>query len=394
MNIKNLFVSAIRALRKNKMRSALTSIGIIIGVSSVIVMIGLGSSAKVAVRQRITNVGANAMSVYDSRKNPLVQRDVDNLKRIYPQIKYITPLRYKSYVPTVYRNKNMLSRITGVNNDYFKIKQWRLQYGRYFTDIEVRSNEKVVIIGNTVRLQLFGFVNPVGKILIIRNEPFKVIGALEEAGSSFAGRDFDNLLAMPYTTAGKRILGKTRFDKIFVSSHTSAAVDEVADLLKDYFRRTHNIRPGRVNDFKIKTSKEQLKLADYISETLSYLLAGIASISLFVGGVGIMNIMLVSVSERTREIGIRMAIGAKRHDILIQFLIEAVTLSAVGGIVGILLGIAVYVMIINYVGWYFIFSSFSILISFFFSCAVGIFFGYYPAHKAADLKPIDALRFE
>jgi putative ABC transport system permease protein len=394
VNLKNLFISAIRALKRNKMRSALTSIGIIIGVSSVIIMIGLGSSAKVAVRQRITNLGSNAMSVYDARKNPLVERDVVSLLRRYPQIKYLTPVVYASYIPLVYFRRNMLTRISGVNNDYFKIKQWKLQYGRYFTDLEIRSTEKVVIIGNTVRLQLFGFSNPLGKVILVKGEPCKVIGSLVETGSSFSGRDFDNVVVMPYTTAGKRLLGRNYYNEIVVSAQSSAAVEETASLLKDYFRTSRNIRPGQINDFKIRTSKEQLKLADYISETLSYLLAGIASISLFVGGVGIMNIMLVSVSERTREIGIRMAIGAKKDDVLAQFLIESITLSAIGGTIGIILGLTVYVVIINFVGWTFIFSLFSVLVSFLFSCGVGVFFGYYPARKAASLKPIDALRFE
>jgi len=392
MNIKNSFLSSVRALNKNKMRSALTSVGIIIGVSSVIIMVGMGSSARIAVKSKITTYGSNAMSIYDS-KRPLSNRDLDNLRALF-QVKYITPVLYDTYIPTKYLSKNMLSRVFGVNVDFFRIKEWELLYGRYFTDLEIRSFAKVVIIGETVRQELFGTQNPIGRTIIIRNVPFKVIGVLVEVGQAFSGRDFDNLMVVPYTTCGVKLFNRRGFDEIYVATHTESMVDETVGLVEQYFRRVHSIPHGSPNDFKIKTSKEKLKIANEISNTLSILLAGIASISLFVGGVGIMNIMLVSVSERTREIGIRMAIGAKRRDILLQFLIESVTLSSVGGVVGISLGLAIYYMIIYFVKWPFLFSPFSVLISFFFAFAVGIFFGFYPARKASNLKPIEALRYE
>ena len=392
MNIKNSFLSSVRALNKNKMRSALTSVGIIIGVSSVIIMVGMGSSARIAVKSKITTYGSNAMSIYDS-KRPFLNRDLDNLRALF-QVKYITPVLYDTYIPTKYLSKNMLSRVFGVNVDFFRIKEWELLYGRYFTDLEIRSFAKVVIIGETVRQELFGTQNPIGRTIIIRNVPFKVIGVLVEVGQAFSGRDFDNLMVVPYTTCGVKLFNRRGFDEIYVATHTESMVDETVGLVEQYFRRVHSIPHGSPNDFKIKTSKEKLKIANEISNTLSILLAGIASISLFVGGVGIMNIMLVSVSERTREIGIRMAIGAKRRDILLQFLIESVTLSSVGGVVGISLGLAIYYMIIYFVKWPFLFSPFSVLISFFFAFAVGIFFGFYPARKASNLKPIEALRYE
>ena len=392
MNIKNSFLSSVRALNKNKMRSALTSVGIIIGVSSVIIMVGMGSSARIAVKSKITTYGSNAMSIYDS-KRPLSNRDLDNLRTLF-QVKYITPVLYDTYIPTKYLSKNMLSRVFGVNVDFFRIKEWELLYGRYFTDLEIRSFAKVVIIGETVRQELFGTQNPIGRTIIIRNVPFKVIGVLVEVGQAFSGRDFDNLMVVPYTTCGVKLFNRRGFDEIYVATHTESMVDETVELVEQYFRRVHSIPHGSPNDFKVKTSKEKLKIANEISNTLSILLAGIASISLFVGGVGIMNIMLVSVSERTREIGIRMAIGAKRRDILLQFLIESVTLSSVGGVVGISLGLAIYYMIIYFVKWPFLFSPFSVLISFFFAFAVGIFFGFYPARKASNLKPIEALRYE
>ncbi len=393
MNFKNLFVTALRALNRNKMRSALTSIGIIIGVSSVIMMIGIGNSARIAVREKIFTYGANAMSVYDSKK-PLTLRDVENIDRLLPQIRYISPFVYKSYILTKGGGQFIYSRLYGVNNDFFKIKSWPLMNGRYFTEREIAASEKVVIIGNSVRTELFGYTNPVGEVLNVDGLPFKIVGLLTEMGQALSGRDFDNVLIVPHTTAAMKIMGKRTFDEIYVSTYSETEIDETVDKLKEYFRRTHAIPPGKINDFKIKTSKEKLQMVKYISNTLSILLAGIASISLFVGGVGIMNIMLVSVSERTREIGIRMAIGAKKRDILTQFLIESVTLSGAGGIVGMLLGLGVYYLIIFFVDWPFIFSFFSIIVAFFFSCAVGIFFGYYPARKAADLKPIEALRYE
>ncbi|HPB82392.1 MAG TPA: ABC transporter permease [Spirochaetota bacterium] len=392
MNITNSFLSSVRALNKNKMRSALTSVGIIIGVSSVIIMVGMGSSARIAVKSKITTYGTNAMSIYDS-KRPLSTRDIDNLRTLF-QVKFISPVLYDTYIPTKFMSKNMLSRIFGVNVDFFHIKEWNLLYGRYFTDIEIRSFAKVVIIGETVRQELFGTQNPIGKTIIIRNVPFQVVGVLVEMGQAFSGRDFDNLMIVPYTTCGVKLFNRRGFDEIYVATHTESMVDETVELVEQYFRRVHSIPHGSPNDFKIKTSKEKLTVANEISNTLSILLAGIASISLFVGGVGIMNIMLVSVSERTREIGIRMAIGAKRRDILLQFLIESVTLSSVGGIVGIALGLAVYYVIIYFVKWPFLFSAFSVLISFFFAFAVGIFFGFYPARKASNLKPIEALRYE
>lgn len=393
MNIKSAFKTALRALSRNKMRSALTSIGIIIGVSSVIIMIGIGNSARIAVKKKIYTAGANAITVYNSAR-PLTERDMTDLKRQYTQIQYCTPQIYKTPAPLKYKNRSLPSRIYGVNNNFFSINDWEIQYGRYFTELELAANDKVVVIGNTVRTEIFGFTNPVGEIVLIMNVPFKVIGTLLSRGQALSGRDFDNVLIMPYTTVQTKIIGSKIFDQIIYSTYTAEQVDDTVNSIRDYFRRVHSIPEGKPNDFRIETSKEKLKQADYIANVLSVLLAFIASISLIVGGIGIMNIMLVSVSERTREIGIRMAIGAKRKDILIQFLIESVTLSSVGGVVGITLGLLIYFLIVFFVDWPFLFSILSVLVSFLFASSVGIFFGYYPAKKAADLKPIDALRFE
>jgi putative ABC transport system permease protein len=230
--------------------------------------------------------------------------------------------------------------------------------------------------------------------MLIMNVPFKVIGSLIPIGQALSGRDFDNLLVIPYTTVQTKIIGAKTFDQINAATYTSEQVDDTVNNIREYFRRIHSIPAGKPDDFKIETSKEKLKQADYIANILAILLAFIASISLIVGGIGIMNIMLVSVSERTREIGIRMAIGAKKKDILMQFLIESVTLSSAGGVAGITLGLVIYFLIVTIVDWPFLFSPASVVVSFLFASSVGIFFGYYPAKKASDLKPIDALRFE
>ncbi|MBN2041512.1 MAG: ABC transporter permease [Spirochaetes bacterium] len=393
MNLRNAFITALRALSRNKMRSALTSIGIIIGISSVIIMVGIGNSARIAVKKRIYTAGANAITIYDSQK-PLTMRNLEDIKRMFTQIQYITPQIYKSKLLVKYKKREIVSRIYGVNNDFFKLKDWDVIYGRYFSDLDIASGNRVVVIGETVRTEIFGYVNPVGEIIQIDSIPFKVIGSLTELGQAFSGRDFDNLLVIPYTTAQVRIIGEKKFDEIITSTFSTEEVDSTTTSIRDYLRIKHSIPPGKPDDFRMETSKDKLKQADYIANVLRILLAFIASISLIVGGIGIMNIMLVSVSERTREIGIRMAIGAKRKDILTQFLIESITLSSAGGIIGITLGLLIYFLIVFFVNWPFLFSPLWVLISFLFASSVGIFFGYYPAKKASQLKPIDALRFE
>ncbi|MBN2403412.1 MAG: ABC transporter permease [Spirochaetes bacterium] len=393
MNIKSAIITAARALNRNRTRSALTSIGIIIGVSSVIIMIGISNSARIAVAKKMYTAGANAITVYHSDR-PLTERDMDDLKRMFTQIKYITPQMYKSFMSVKYKNRSLASRLYGVNNNFFYIKGWEIQYGRFFTDIEIASNDKVVVIGDTVRTEIFGFTNPVGEIMNIMGIPFKIVGSLVPFGQALSGRDFDNLLVIPYTTAQTKIIGDKAFEQIIAATHTAEQVDSTVDSIRNYFRSIHSIPYGKPDDFRIETSKQQLKQADNIANILSILAAFTASISLIVGGIGIMNIMLVSVSERTREIGIRMAIGAKKNDILMQFLIESVSLSSAGGVVGITLGLVIYFLIVTIVDWPFIFSPVSVVVSFLFASSVGIFFGYYPAKKASDLKPIDALRFE
>ena len=293
-----------------------------------------------------------------------------------------------------HQNKNLSTQLHGVANDYFKLKSWPTSRGRYFTKYEIISYEKVVIIGNTISKKFFRYQDPIGKYILIQNIPFRIIGVLSEMGTALSGRDFDEIVIIPYTTATIKIIGIREFGEIYIGAYNENQINGLVDSVYRYFYRIHPSTNKNNPPVLITTSKEKLEMAESISQYLSILLAGIASISLFVGGVGIMNIMLVSVSERTREIGIRMAIGAKGRDILMQFLVESVILSSIGGLVGIIIGIIIYYSIVHLVEWPFIFSIAGIFISFVFSSAVGISFGFYPARKASNLNPIDALRTE
>ena len=392
MDIKNSFVTASRALARNKMRSSLTSIGIIIGVSSVIIMIGIGNSAQVVIRERIISFGTNSMRLYSERK-PITQTDLDNMKKSFQQIKYVTPVTI--FNPQIkFRNISGKTLLLGVNNEYFKIMNRTVKMGRFFTEDEMSMSSKVVIIGSKIKHNLFGQLDPLDDQIVMNGIPLKVIGVLDEAGQAFSGFDFDDMILIPFTTANTRIWNRNDFNEIYVAAQNEQMVDETSEILRKYFRQKHNLIDSHPDDFEIISSKDKLKMATDVSNATAILLAGIASISLFVGGVGIMNIMLVSVTERTREIGIRMAIGAKKRDIMLQFLIEAVTLSVSGGLIGIIFGISVYYTAITVLKWPFLFSLSSILISVIFAAAVGIFFGYYPSKKASRLKPIDALKYE
>lgn len=380
------------------MRSMLTSVGIIIGVSSVILMIGLGSSARVEVKDKVANYGENGIGLETRPGGKLFSTsDIIYIQNNIYEIDAITPVCYIPESRNVIRYRNNIQRavLWGVNNDFLKIKGRSLISGRAFTDEEISSFGKVAIIGLTLKEELFGSSDPIGEHILLNDMPLQVIGILNRAGKAFSGRDFDNKVLIPYSTANVRIFGRRNtFSEIIMSTKEERMLESAESSLVKYFRRVHNLRTDQENDFWINTSKEKLKMTEDITKALSLLLAGIASISLFVGGVGIMNIMLVSVTERTREIGIRMAIGAKRKDILFQFLIEAVTLTSAGGAVGIIFGLVGYSIIIYFLKWNFIFSFSAVLLSFLFSTSVGIFFGYYPARKASNLKPIEALKYE
>jgi len=398
MNIKNAIITAVRSLRRNKLRSLLTSIGIVIGVSSVILMIGLGSSARVEVKEKVANFGENGISIEVKPAGKMfTYADLMTIKNEMYEIELISPICYypeKSGL-VKYRNEFTHSKMWGTSNDFFRIKNRSVIHGRYFTEEDIDSFAKVAIIGLTIKEKFFGNKDPIGEQILLNGVPLQVIGVLNRAGVGFSGGDYDNEMVVPHTTANIRFFGRRNvYPEFLLATKEENMLYKAEAKLKKYFRTVHNLRDSAEDDFWIKTSKEKLKMTEDITRALSYLLAGIASISLFVGGVGIMNIMLVSVTERTREIGIRMAIGAKRRDVLFQFIIEAVTLTSAGGAIGIMLGLLIYLIIVIILKWVFIFSLMSVMLSFLVSAGVGIFFGYYPAKKASNLKPIDALKFE
>ena len=397
MNLRNILITALRALSKNKLRSALTSIGIIIGISSVIVMVGMGNSARVEVREKVVSYGANAFMVYLSGGRTgkwLIDADLVTLRKYFSDIEYISPYQSKNHSLVRYINKNMRTRLEGVGDEYFQIKNLKTQQGRILTPFDISATAKVAVIGMTVKEDLFPDKDPIGEQILVEGVPLTIIGLLEYLPVSFGGRDVNNVIDVPYTTYNIRFANRRSFDEIWVKGSPDVNVRVLGESIMDYMIQKFNPPEKDRNLFQLSTSEDKLKTANDISNALAILLAGIASISLFVGGVGIMNIMLVSVTERTREIGIRMAIGAKKRDIMMQFLVESVILSLVGGIVGIILGLSLYGAITYFVDWPFIFSFFSVIVSVLFATMVGIFFGYYPAQKASDLKPIEALRFE
>lgn len=391
MIIKTSLLSATRSMSRNKIRSALTTLGVVIGILSVITLYGIGSSAKIEIRKKVFTFGVNSIYI-GSWYQYFTDRDIERLQEIIPQIKYITPMVANDAGMIVYLNNHIQSRVWGVNNDYLKMNDWPIESGSYFSDENIISYDRVAIIGERIRYELFQKFNPLGKTILIDKTPFTVIGCLKEKGTSISGRDFDNVAIIPYTTLNIRLKGRRDFNVINAAVESENEIDETVHMLMKYFKSNYNLELSE--SFIISTSKDQLRNAEEILKNITILVIITATISLIVGGIGIMNIMLVSVSERTREIGIRMAIGAKSRDIMIQFLAESLLLSSLGGLIGIIFGLIINLIIVFIIEWIFVFSFVSILISFFFTTAVGIIFGFYPAWKASKLNPIDALRYE
>jgi putative ABC transport system permease protein len=405
MRIAPTFNVAYRALRRNKMRSVLTALGIIIGVGAVIAMVGIGNGAKAQVEAQIASLGENVILIFSGSTTSsgirtgwgsagtLKIEDAEAIGREVPGVIAVSE-EVISTTQVAAGNQNWFTRIFGESPDYFDIRQWPLADGAPFTAQDVRSANKVCVIGRTTATQIYGNENPIGQILRIKNVPFTILGVLTSKGLSPQGVDQDDIVVMPYTSAMKRVIGGTTLRNINVqvaaADQVAAAQQQIISLL----RQRHNIRPGRDDDFTVRTQQEIAEAATATSRVMTLLLGAIAGVSLLVGGIGIMNIMLVSVTERTREIGVRMAVGARGNDILTQFLIEAVTLSSVGGLIGIICGIGTSRMLSIYAHWPTLISISSIAIAFLFSAAVGVFFGFYPARKAAALDPIEALRYE
>ncbi len=393
-----------KAIARNKLRSTLTALGIIIGVACVIAMIAVGGGAQAAVQAQISSLGTNFLMVFPgtstssgarifSGQSTLTEDDVAAVRAECPSVAYVSPMS-RSSAQVVYGNLNWGTSIQGVGVEWPFVRSWNVEKGSFFDDTEIRSAAKVCILGATVANALFGDQNPIGQMVRIKNFPFKVIGVLESKGGSTMGQDQDDTVIAPYTTVMKLLKRSAKIDMFMASATSRTTVDQAQTEIDALLRQRHRLQPGQDPDFMIRSQQEIAQTADQTSRQMSALLAAIASISLLVGGIGIMNIMLVSVTERTREIGIRMAIGAKGRDILTQFLIEALTLSIAGGAIGIALGIAASRFLAWKQQWPIVLSPQAILLAFGFSAAIGIFFGFYPARKASRLDPIDALRYE
>jgi putative ABC transport system permease protein len=396
---------AFRALRRNKMRTALTMLGIIIGVGAVIAMVGIGNGAKAQVEARIAALGQNVIMVFSGSitrggvhtgfggAGTLTVEDATAIARDVPGVAGVSP-EVRTGAQIMAGNNNWSTSIMGESVDYLAIRQWDLADGAMFTEADVRAAAKVCVLGKTTADKLFPEDDPVGKMIRIKNVPVKVLGVLRSKGVSMFGSDQDDTVLVPYTTAMKRFAGVTTLRSINVQAATAGQMAEVQSAITDLLRQRHRIQPGADDDFMLRNQQELSEAMTATTDVMTALLAAIASVSLLVGGIGIMNIMLVSVTERTREIGIRMAVGARGHDILLQFLIEAVALSSTGGLLGILFGVGGARLITMIKEWPTLVSPQSIIIAFAFSAAVGVFFGFYPARKASQLDPIDALRYE
>jgi putative ABC transport system permease protein len=405
MKILNILLSAFRALQRNKMRSFLTMLGIIIGVGAVIAMLAIGQGAEYSVKAQIASLGTNVLMVYPGAQQQagvrtaagsattLTEDDALAIGRECPAVQYISP-GSGAGGQIIAGNLNWSTGIQGVGTDYLEIRQWPIEYGEFFTDQDVKAAAKVCILGRTVADNLFPESSPVDQTVRIRSVPFKVVGVLTKKGQNAMGQDQDDVILAPYTTVIRRLSHWPNLRFILVSATSLKDISVAQTQISELLRMRHKIQPYDPDDFTIRNQTDLAATATATTDILTILLASIASVSLLVGGIGIMNIMLVSVTERTREIGIRMSIGARSRDILTQFLIEALVLSLLGGIIGIILGVAGSSIISSIAKWPTIVTAFSIILSFGFSIAIGIFFGFYPARKAAMLNPIDALRYE
>ena len=401
---------ALRALRVNRMRSALTMLGIIIGVAAVIAMVGVGAGATKRIQDQIQSIGSNLIMVLPGSVSTngvrlgagavasLTQDDSKAIAAECPSVALSVPT-VRGGVQVVYGNNNWATNAQGVTPDYMAVRDYTMLSGQFFTDQDVDAAAKVAVLGETVAENLFGDSDPTGQVVIIKNVPFTVAGVLTPKGQSPTGQDQDDVILLPISTAMQKVLGANRANAQAVGSLTVQAIspqamDSAIQEMEALLRERHRILPGLEDDFTIRNLTEVFQAQETSAQVMSILLGAIASVSLIVGGIGIMNIMLVSVTERTREIGLRQAVGAKTGDILLQFLVEAVTLSLLGGIIGIAVGLAASVLISHFAKWSTAVSPLSILLAFLFSALVGVFFGYYPARKAAFMDPIEALRYE
>ena len=399
------FRIAFKALGRNKLRTGLTMLGMIIGVAAVITLVAMGSGAQAAIEDQIKGAGTNMITVNAGNftqggvrlgagaSSSLTEDDAAAIRNEVPGAQYVAAgVQVRTQV--VAASLNWFTRIQGTDVDLPLIRAWPTRLGAFFGSQDVSGAAKVAVVGTTVSDQLFGAdSDPIGQVIRVRNQPFRVIGVMASKGQGM-GEDMDDQILTPYTTVQKKLLGINNVQTITVSATTAEGTKEVADAIAVLLRTRHKIAPGEDDDFIIRTLEEVADIRTQATETLTTLLAGIAGVSLIVGGIGIMNIMLVSVTERTREIGLRMALGAKGRDVLLQFLVEAVTLSLIGGGIGIALGFGLAEGMQRWMSWPAKVPPGAVAMAFGFAAATGVFFGFYPAQKAARLDPIDALRFE
>jgi len=410
MNLLATLRIALNALRVNKLRSILTMLGIIIGVAAVITMIAVGAGAQQRVEEQIKNLGSNLMIILPGSttssgvrlgagaNQSLTDDDAAAIVREVPEVQVAAPSNRRTE-QVVASGSNWSTSIYGVNPDYFEAREWPLLSGRMFDQAELTGNAKVALIGQTAAKQLFGDIDPVDQTIRIRKVPFTVIGVLDRKGQSMMGQDQDDVVMLPLNTARNRLFGNTqgklrRVGTIQVKVREGSSMQVAEEKIRELLRQRQRTQPGQDDAFTVRNLTEILQAQEESSRIMTVLLAAVASVSLLVGGIGIMNIMLVSVTERTREIGLRMAVGARGSDILTQFLVEAMTLSLIGGFVGIVLGVTGSWLVGELTGWSTRMSPESIVLAVGFSAGIGIFFGFYPARKAASLLPIQALRYE
>ena len=401
---------ALRALKVNRMRSALTMLGIIIGVAAVIAMVGVGAGATARIQDQIQSIGSNLIIVLPGSISSngvrlgsgavasLTQDDAKAIAADCPSVSAVAPT-VRGGVQVVYGNSNWATNAQGVTPDYMTIRDYTMLSGQFFTTQDVDAAAKTAVLGETVAHNLFGDSDPTGQVVIVKNVPFTVAGVLTPKGQSPTGQDQDDVILLPISTATQKVFGANKANakavaSLMVQAMSPQTMDQAIQEMTALLRERHKILPGVEDDFTVRNLTEVFAAQETSAQVMSILLGAIASVSLIVGGIGIMNIMLVSVTERTREIGLRQAVGAKTRDILLQFLVEAVTLSLLGGIIGILLGLTASLLISHFAQWSTQVSFLSILLAFAFSALVGVFFGYYPARKAAFMDPIEALRYE
>jgi putative ABC transport system permease protein len=408
MSIFMVLRVALKALARNKMRTSLTMLGMIIGVAAVITMVALGRGAQSEIEAQVQSAGTNMITVragnYRSHgvsmgmgQSPnLNSRDVDAIRERVPDALYLAAgVRTRDQI--IAANQNWNTTIQGTDIEYPQIRSWATELGTFFTTTQVQSAAKVAVLGSVVRDNLYGEgIDPVGARIRIRNQSFQIIGVMSSKGAGQFGEDQDDVVFIPYSTVNKKLRGRdgTNISQIDISAASADSIEVVADQIADTLREEHALGPGEDNDFMVRTQEDLTRIRSQTTQTMTGLLASIAGVSLIVGGIGIMNIMLVSVTERTREIGLRMAVGAKSQDVLLQFLVEAVVLSLVGGLVGVGLGFGLSETLTRFLSWPTSIPADAIVVAVGFAAATGIFFGFYPARKAARLDPIDSLRFE